>query len=208
MHFENTVSIDFDGHFDLRGAAGCWWNALKFKFAEELAVLGHAALTFKDLNDYTRLVVPIGGEGRVFLGWDNGVSGNEHNHDTTGSLDTQGIRSGIEKQHILEPFGLVTIKIGGLDGGTKCNRLIIIDGSVEWLAVEEVREHLLNFWNTGGTADEDDLVDLGLGDVSILKNPLDCGQAFPEILVAKLLELGTSKSDLVILILSKGFTLN
>jgi hypothetical protein len=51
-------------------------------------------------------------------------------------------------------------------------------------------------------------VDLGLGDVSILKNPLDCGHAFSEILVAKLFELGSSKSDLVILILSKGFTLN
>ncbi len=118
------------------------------------------------------------------------------------------MRSGIEKQHILEPFGLVTTKNGGRDGGTKCNRLNIIDRSVELLAVEEVREHLLNFWNSGGTADEDDLVDLGLGDVSILKNPLNCGHAFSEILVAKLFELGSSKSDLVILILSKGFTLN
>jgi hypothetical protein len=125
VNVENTVSIEVEGDFDLRGAAGSWWDALKVELSEEVAILGHLMLTLEDLEDYTRLVVKVCGEGLGPLGWDNGVSGDENSHDTFCSLDTQGMRNDIEKQHILDPIGLFTIKNGGLDGGALGNGFIL-----------------------------------------------------------------------------------
>lgn len=82
-------------------------------------------LTLEDLNNYTRLVVKVGGEGLGLLGWDNGVSADDDSHNTTSTLDTQGMRNNIEKQHILDPIGLLILENGGLDGGALGNGFIL-----------------------------------------------------------------------------------
>ena len=57
-----------------------------------------------------------------------------------------------------------------LDCGTISNSLIRVDGLLKLLAVEEIAQELLDLWNTCGTTNQDDLVDLALVDVGILKN--------------------------------------
>jgi hypothetical protein len=173
-----------------------------------VAVLGHTTLTLEDLNEDTGLVVSVGSEGLGLLGGDDGVSGDKNSHNTTSGLDTLGKRNDIEEEKILNLLGLLTVEDSGLDGGTISDGLIRVDGSVELLAVEEVGEHLLNLGDTSGTADKDDLVDLGLGDISILEDHLNWWHAISEEVVAKLLELGTSQRGGVILTFSKCFALN
>ncbi|KAH3685157.1 hypothetical protein WICPIJ_003874 [Wickerhamomyces pijperi] len=56
----------------------------------------------------------------------------------------------------------VTGQDGGLDSGTVGNSFIWVDGSVWFLTVEEFRDKLLNLWDSGGTTNQDDFVDLGL----------------------------------------------
>jgi hypothetical protein len=54
---------------------------------------------------------------------------------------------------------------GGLDGGTVSNSLIGIDTLVVLFAVGEVGDELDDAWDTGGAADENDLVDVCLTDL-------------------------------------------
>jgi len=51
--------------------------------------------------------------------------------------------------------------------------LVGVDASVWLFAVEEVLDHLLDFWNSGGTSDQDDLVDVGLLEAGVIKGSLD-----------------------------------
>jgi hypothetical protein len=54
-----------------------------------------------------------------------------------------------------------------LDGSTIRYSLVWVDGLVGLLPVEVVGNELLNAGNTGGTADQNDLVNLGLVDLSV-----------------------------------------
>jgi hypothetical protein len=103
-----------------------------------MVVLGHLSLTFKDLNQYTWLVIGVGGEGLGLLGWNGCVSLDDISHDTTSSLDSHGERSNIKKQKLLGLLVTLTSENGSLDSGTIGNSLIWVDGLVELFAVEEV----------------------------------------------------------------------
>ena len=201
---QDTVGIQIEGDLDLRGAAGSWGDALKVELAEQVAVLGHGALTLEDLNQDTGLVVSEGGEGLALLGGDGGVTGDKSGHDATGGLDTSGEGHDVEEEQVLDGLGLVAVENGSLDGGTVGDGLIGVDGLVELLAVEEVGEELLNLGDTGGATNEDDLVDGALGDVGVLEDLLDWGHALSEVGAAKLLELGAGQVGGVILTLGEG----
>ena len=73
-------------------------------------LLGHT-----HLNEHTRLVVRVSGEGLGLLGWDGGVMLDKSRHYTTSSLDTQRQRCDIEQEQILDLLGFVTVKDSGLD---------------------------------------------------------------------------------------------
>jgi len=80
---------------------------------------------------------------------------------------------------------------GCMDGSTICDSLVGVDALVGLLAIEEVIHN--NMGNTDGTADEDDLVDVGLVYLGVTRDLLDrLGGAVEEVL-AKLLETGTSE---------------
>jgi hypothetical protein len=205
---QDTIGIKIEGNLNLRGTTGSWGDTLKVELTEEVAVLGHTTLTLEDLDEDTGLVVSVGGEGLGLLGGDDGVSGDEDGHDTTGGLDTLGKGNDVEEEEILDLLGLLTVKDSSLDGGTVGNGLVGVDGSVKSLSVEEVGEHLLNLGDTGGATNKDNLVDLGLSDIGILKDLLNWGHALSEVVGAKFLELGTGKSGGVVLTVSEGLALN
>jgi hypothetical protein len=55
------------------------------------------------------LVIRIGGESLGLLGWNSGVSLDKGSHDTSGSLNTQGQRSNVKKQKILDSLRFVSL---------------------------------------------------------------------------------------------------
>jgi len=73
----------------LRSSSWCGGDTLEVEFSEEVVLLGHLSLSFEDLDEYTWLVVSIGGESLGLLGGDGGVSVNEVGHDSSCSLNSE-----------------------------------------------------------------------------------------------------------------------
>jgi len=173
-----------------------------------MAVLGLGTLTFINLDGDSGLLVSSGSELLALLGGDGGVPGDKSRHDTAGSLNSLGERGNINKEHVLDSLGLVTGENGSLDGGTVGNSLIGVDGAVKNLSVEEVGEHGLDLGDTGGTTNEDNLVDVSLGGIGVGQDHLNWGHALFEEINAELLELGTGEVEREVLTLGKSLALN
>ncbi|GBE60908.1 NAD-specific glutamate dehydrogenase [Babesia ovata] len=205
---QDTVGVNVEGDLNLGNTPGSGGNAGKVELSEEVVVLGHGTLTLEDLNEHTFLVVLVGGEDLGLLGGDGSVPLDEHGHDTTSGLKTEGQGSDIEQQQLLDFARLVTRKNGGLDGGTVGNGLIRVDGAAGLLTVEEVLDELLDLRDTGGTSDEHDLVDLSLVKTTGLQGLLDGDKGAPELLTTHLLETSTADGGVVVDTLVEGVELN
>jgi len=94
---KDTVGINIESNLNLWDTSGSWWNSLKVEFTEDMVILGHFSLSFKDLNEDTWLVISVGGENLRLFGWDGSVSLDDIGHDTTGGLDTHGKWGDIEE---------------------------------------------------------------------------------------------------------------
>ena len=105
-------------------------------------------------------------------------------------------------------FGALTAEHGSLDSGTVRNGFIGVDALVENLAAEELGQHLLDLWNTGRAADEDDLVDLVFRDPGVLERLLDTEHALLEEVHAELLEQFALDDGVVVLTLGEHLALD
>jgi hypothetical protein len=76
------------------------------------------------------------------------------------------------------------------------------------LSIEEVLEHLLDLWDTSGTSNEDDFVNLTLAAVSILEYVLNGWHTFAEMWKTKFFELGTRNVDIEVFTFSKSLTVD
>ncbi|RMX76855.1 hypothetical protein D0869_10348 [Hortaea werneckii] len=140
---------------------------------------------------------------------DGGVTLDQRGHDTTGSLDTERQRRNVEQQDLVGRLaGGVARQDGGLYGGTVGNSLVGVDGLAWLLAVEEVGDQLLHLRNTGGTTDQDDLVDGGLVDLGVAEDTLDWLHGGTEEVLAKLLETGTGDGGVEVDTLEERVNLN
>ena len=173
-----------------------------------MVVLSHLTLALVHLDQHAWLVVRVRSKGLLLLGWDTSVSGDQHSHDATGSLNALRKGSDIEKEKVLDLLTTLTLEDSSLDSGTVGDGLIWVDRSVELLAVEEVGEHGLDFGDTGGASDEDDFVDLVLADIRVREDLLDGRHALAEGWEAQLLELGAGNVDAEVLTLSEGLAVD
>jgi len=188
---EDTVLINIEGDFNLRNTSGSRGNSVEIEFTEEMVVLGHGSFTFEDLNEDTRLVFSVGGEGLRLLSGDGGVTGDENSHDLSGSFDTHGKRGNVEKEDILDVFRTRSSENSGLDSSTVSDGFIGVDGSVRLLSVEEIGNQLDDLGDTGGTTDKNDFVDGVLSHTRVLNDLLYRGDTFLEHGKAEFLELRT-----------------
>ena len=103
------------------------------------------------------------------------------------------MRSNIEPEQLLNLLTGVTRESGGLDGSTVSNGLVGVDVFVGPLPVEEVGDEVDDVWNTGGTTDQNDLVDVGLVNLGIAEDLLDRFESTSEEVLAQALEMVTSE---------------
>jgi len=191
-HVHDAVGIKIEGDLNLGHATGSGRDAGELELAEQVVVLGALALTLVDLDEHTGLVVGEGREDLGLLGGNGGVAGDELGHHATSSLDTERERSNVEQENLVGRLGRgVAGQNGGLDGGTVGNGLIGVDRLVGLLAVEVVGNELLDAGDTGGAADKDDLVDLGLVDLGVGQDAVHGLDGGAEEILAELLEAGT-----------------
>ncbi|CAD6234208.1 GSCOCG00007653001-RA-CDS [Cotesia congregata] len=56
-YLQNTVSINFEGYFNLRNSSGCWWDTGKIKFTKKMVIFGHWTFSLINLNCNGMLIV-------------------------------------------------------------------------------------------------------------------------------------------------------
>ncbi|TVU19701.1 hypothetical protein EJB05_35868, partial [Eragrostis curvula] len=189
-HVQDAVGVDVEAHGDLGHAAGRRRDAGQLELAEEVVVLGPGALSLVHLDQDAGLVVGVGGEDLLLLGRDGGVPGDQHGHHTTGGLQTQGQRRDVEQQQVLHFLVALAAEDGGLDSGAVRHGLVGVDALAELLAVEEVLEQLLHLGDTGGAANEDDVVHGALVHLGVAEALLHGLHALAEEVHVELLEAG------------------
>jgi len=205
---KDTIGIDIESDLNLWDTSWGWWDTVKVEFTEDMVILGHLSLSLEDLDVDSRLVVLVGGESLGLLGWDGGVSVNDVSHNSSSSLDTHREWGNIEEKKLLSLLVTLSGKDGRLDSSTVSNSLIRVDGFVEDLSVEEIGKHGLDLWDSSGSTNEDDLMNLSLTNLGILEDVLDWRHALSEKIHAELLELGSGDVGVVIFTFSKGLALN
>jgi hypothetical protein len=136
-------------------------------------------------------------------------TGNNWCKDVALHGDTKGEGNDIEKEEVgsLGGGGL-SGEDTGLNGGTVGNSLVGVDALLELLAPEEVAEELLDLGDTGGATNENDLIDLLLGDVGVLENLSNRVKSARESLLVQVLETSTGDVSVEVLAIEKRVDLD
>jgi hypothetical protein len=150
------------------------------------------------LDEDTWLVVGVGGKGLGLFGWDSGVSLDQSGHDATSGFNSEGEWCDIEEEEILDGLVFVSGEDSGLDGSTVGNSLIRVDGFVQTSSVEEVFQEFLDLWDSGGTTDKDELVDLRFVQFGVSERFLDWLEGSSEEIGAKFFESGSGDAGVEI----------
>ncbi len=184
--FRMPFRVDVEGDLDLRDAARGRSDAVQVEDTDLLVVLGHRALALQDADLDGRLVVGRRGEDLGLAGRDRGVRVDELGHHAAEGLDTQGKRGDIQQEDVL------VVEFAGedaaLDGGADRDDLVRVHALVGLLA-EEVLHELLHVRDTGGTAHEEDLVNVRRAQVRIGQGLAARLDGALEQVVGELLEL-------------------
>merc|ERR1719352_710379 len=205
---EDTVGVNVEAHVDLGHAAGRGGDAGELELAEEVVVLGPGALALEDLDEHTGLVVGVSGEDLLLLGGDGGVAGDEHSHHAADGLETHGQGGDVEEEEILNLLVAINPDEAVAYGAAVGDSLVGVDGLAELLAVEEVGEKGLHLGDTGGTTDEDNLVDGGLVNLGVAEALLDGLHALAEEVHVELLEPGAGDGGVEVNTLEEGIDLD
>ena len=91
-----------------------------------------------------------------------------------------------------------------LDGGAVGDSLVGVDDLAGLLAAEELLDAASGPWDTGGSTDENNVVDLGLLELGILENLLDRLEGLREEVHVELLELGAGEGLGEVLAVEEG----
>jgi hypothetical protein len=179
------------------------------EFTERGVVLTVDTLTLEDGELNGLLVIGNSGEGSLLQGRACSTTGNDGSEDVTLHGNTERQRNDIEEEEVGGlSRGSLSGEDTGLDGGTVGNSLIGVDALLELLAVEELGQKLLDLGDTGGTTNEDDLVNGLLLDGSILEDLGNGVDGAGESLGVKVLETGTGDGHLEVLTVEERVDLN
>merc|ERR1719460_1515070 len=163
-------------------------DAVQFEFAQQVVVLGHGSLAFVHLDHHGRLVVLVRGERLRLLGGNNRVTFDELSHHSAHSLNAEGQGCHVEQQNVLHIVATFATEDAALHCSAVRHGLVRVDAAVRFLAVEEVLEQLLHLGDTSGPANHHELVDLALGQATVVHHALHRAQCLLEEVHVELLE--------------------
>lgn len=208
-NLEDTVDVDLEDNLQSSLTSAHGRDRSESEFTEGGVVLAVGTLTLVDGELNGLLVVNDSGEGTLLDGGNGLTTGNNGGEDVTLHGDTKGERNDIEKEEVrgLLGGGLST-EDTGLNSSTVGNGLIGVDALLELLSVEEIAEQLLDTGDTGGTTDEDNLVNGALGNARVLQDLLDRIKGASESLGVKVLETSTSDLSVEVLTVKEGVNFN
>ncbi|CEO96728.1 hypothetical protein PBRA_005332 [Plasmodiophora brassicae] len=185
---QDTVGIQVKGDLDLRDTTRGRRDARQLELAEQVVVLRPRTLALEHLDQDAGLVVGVRREDLLLLARDRRVALDERRHDTAGRLDTERQRGNVQQQDLAGLLAGVAAEDGGLDGGAVGDGLIRVDRLARLLAAEELLDQLLDLGDTRRAADQDDFVDVALGELGVAQDLLDRDQRVPEVVATQGLE--------------------
>jgi len=203
---EDSIGIEVKGDLDLGNTTGGGRDVGQLELAEHVVVLGHRALTLEHLDQDGGLVVGGSRENLRLAGRDDSVAGDELGHNTASGLDTESEGVDIHENDI--NHRVIAGENTTLNGGTEGNGLIGVDTLAGLLTGEELLEKSLNLGDTGRTTNKNDVINLGLLDLSVLENLLNRLEGLLEQINVKLLELSAGKSLREVLAVVEGLDFN
>ncbi|URE40790.1 NAD-specific glutamate dehydrogenase [Musa troglodytarum] len=204
----DAVGVDVEAHGDLRHAPGSRGDAGELEFAEQVVVSGPGPLPLVDLDKDSGLVVRVGGEDLLLLGWDGCVSLNQHSHDSPRRLEPERERSDVQQEEVLYLLVALATQDGSLDCSAVGDGLVGVDALAQLLAVEEVLQQLLHPRDSCGSTDEDHVMDGALVHLRIPQTLFHGFHALPEEIHVQLLESGSRDGGVEIDALEEGVDLN
>lgn len=190
---DDGVLVNVEGNDDDWLSSWSWLDALESESAEKVVGLDQRSLSLVDGDFELSLVVRFSGEGLALLGRDGGTSWDDLAHNSSDKLDTQGEWGHVDDDHVLGSDGGVSADDGSLHGGSVGDGLVWVDVLGWLLPVEVVLDQLLDFWDSGGTSDEDDFLDLGLLESGVLEGNSNWIEGLLEEILVEGLELGPSQ---------------
>ena len=136
-------------------------------------------------------------------------TGNDGSEDVALHGDTEGEGNDIKEEEISSlGGGSLAGEDTGLDGGTVGDSLVGVDALLELLATEKVAEELLDLGNTGGATNENDLIDLVLGNVGVLEDLSNRVKGTGESLLVQVLETSTGDVGVEVLTIKERVDLD
>lgn len=206
---QDTVDIDLEDDLEngLTGAHGGDGSQSELSKGGVVLAVDTLALVDGELNGL--LVIGNSGEGSLLDGRHGLTTADNGGEDVALHGDTQGQGNDIQKEEVrgIGRGGLAG-EDTGLDGGTVGDSLIGVDALLELLAVEVVRQQLLDLGDTGRTTDEDDLVDGALLAGSVLEDLGNGLESTAEGLGVQLLETSTGDLEEEIIAIEQRVDLN
>ena len=185
---DDAVGVDVEGDLDLGYAARRRRQVDELELAERLVVRRHLPLALEDVDLHGRLHVLGGGEHLGTPRRNRGVALDQLRHHAALGLDAERQRCDVEQQDVLD----VAAQHPGLDRRADGDDLVGVDRLVRLLAGERVHQ-ILHGGHAGGPADEDDVVQVALGDAGVLERLLEGDAAALDEVGGHLLELGAAQ---------------
>ncbi|KAH3670626.1 hypothetical protein OGAPHI_001141 [Ogataea philodendri] len=206
---QDSVSVNLENGLQDWLSSWHWWDVLEVELTKQGVLATVDSLTLVHWELHGGLVVVNSGESSSLDGWHSGVSWNNWSKDVTLHSNTKRQWNNIQQQQVLGLIrGGLTSQDGTLNSSTVSNSLIRVDGLLKLLTVKEVGQQLLDLWNSGRTTNKHNLVNLGLGDLGVLKNLLNRSQGRLEQSRVDVLESGSGDVGSKVLTLEQRVDLN
>ena len=164
-YVHDAVGVDIEGYLDLRHAAGRGGDAGELEAAQSLVVRGELTLALEHMHVHGGLAVRGGGEHLRLLDGDGGVALDQFGEHAAQGLNAQRQRSHVQQHNVLH----VAAQHAALDGSADGHALVGVDALIGLLAGDPLHG-FLHGGDTGGTAHQDNLVDVLGGKARVLQS--------------------------------------
>lgn len=161
---QDIVSIDIEGNFDLRYVARCRVDIIQVELIQRFVISRTFTFILQYMDGYRRLVVFSGREYLVVFGRDSGVFRDQRRYYIVYGFDIQRQRGNVQQQYVFYVISQNIILNSSID----CYSFVRVNVFTRFF-IKEFSNFFLNYWYTSLIINEDNVVDIRYGQVSVLQ---------------------------------------
>lgn len=161
---QDIVSIDIEGNFDLWYVVWCWVDIIQVELIQRFVISCMFMFILQYMDGYCRLVVFSGREYLVVFGWDSGVFCDQCCYYIVYGFDIQRQWGNVQQQYVFYVISQNIILNSSID----CYSFVWVNVFM-WFFIKEFSNFFLNYWYMSLIINEDNVVDIRYGQVSVLQ---------------------------------------